>query len=53
MELGRSWLGKDMTVYKGDNQDPAFIEKIQKHIAEGPDWARRLMNDDGFFKVLD
>jgi phenolic acid decarboxylase len=47
-----AWLGEDMTVYRGDNQDPAFIEKIQKLISEGPDYPRRLMDDDGFFKAL-
>lgn len=48
-----AWLVEDMSIYKGDNQDPAFIERIQKHIAEGSDWPRRVINDDGFFRVLD
>jgi hypothetical protein len=41
-----------MSVYRGDNQDPVFIERIRKLIADGPDWPRRIMNDDGFFKVI-
>jgi hypothetical protein len=43
---------EDMTVYRGDNQDPAFLAKIRKLSSERPDWPRRLMNDDGFFRVL-
>jgi len=30
-----AWLAEDMTVYRGDNQDPAFIEKIKKLIRSG------------------
>jgi len=33
-----AWLAEDMTVYRGDNQDSAFIEKIKKLISRGPDW---------------
>jgi len=47
-----AWLGEDMTVYRGDNQDPVFIEKIRELISHGPDWPRRIMNDDGFFRVI-
>jgi phenolic acid decarboxylase len=47
-----AWLAKAMTVYRGDNQDPAFIKKIQNLTSEGPDYPRHLMDDDGFFKVL-
>src|ERR1700739_1712749 len=25
-----AWLAEDMTVYRGDNQDPAFVEKIRE-----------------------
>jgi phenolic acid decarboxylase len=47
-----AWLAEDMTVYRGDNQDPAFIEKIRELISRGPDWPRHIMNDDGYFKVI-
>jgi phenolic acid decarboxylase len=47
-----AWLAKDMTVYRGDNQDPAFIEKIRNRISQGPDWPRHILNDDGYFRVL-
>jgi hypothetical protein len=45
-----AWLAEDMTVYRGDNQDPAFIEKIKELISQGPDWPRHILNDDGYFK---
>jgi len=41
-----------MTVYRGDNQDPAFIEKIKKLISQQQDWPRHILNDDGYFKVI-
>jgi phenolic acid decarboxylase len=47
-----AWLGKDMSVYAGSNQDPAFLEKIQELITTNQDYPRRLMDDDGFFTVL-
>jgi phenolic acid decarboxylase len=47
-----AWLAKDMTVYRGDNQDPKFLEKIRKLSSEGPDWPRHVLNDEGFFRVL-
>jgi hypothetical protein len=47
-----AWLAKDMTVYRGDNQDPAFIEKIRKFISQQEDWPRHILNDDGYFKVI-
>jgi phenolic acid decarboxylase len=47
-----AWLAEDMTVYRGDNQDPAFIEKISELISRGPDWPRHIMDDDGYFKVI-
>src|SRR6478672_9049943 len=46
-----AWLAKDMTVYRGDNQDPAFIEKIRKLISQQQDWPRHILNDDGYFIV--
>jgi phenolic acid decarboxylase len=46
-----AWLAADMTVYIGDNQDPAFIEKIKKLGSEQQDWPRRILNDDGYFTV--
>ena len=47
-----AWLAEDMTVYRGDNQDPAFIEKIRKLISQQEDWPRHILNDDGYFKVI-
>jgi phenolic acid decarboxylase len=47
-----AWLAEDMTVYRGDNQDPAFIEKIRTLRSEGQDWPRRILNDDGYFVLL-
>jgi phenolic acid decarboxylase len=48
-----AWLAKDMTIYRGDNQDPAFVEKIRKLGSENQDWPRHILNDDGYFKVLE
>jgi hypothetical protein len=47
-----AWLAEDMTVYRGDNQDPPFIEKIRKLISQRQDWPRHILNDDGYFKVI-
>ena len=47
-----AWLAEDMTIYRGDNQDPAFIEKIRKFISQRQDWPRHILNDDGYFKVI-
>jgi phenolic acid decarboxylase len=47
-----AWLGKDMSVYRGDNQDPEFIEKIRKLGTEQQDWPRKILDDEGYFKVL-
>jgi phenolic acid decarboxylase len=47
-----AWLAEDMTVYRGDNQDPAFVEKIRKFISQRQDWHRPILNDDGYFKVI-
>src|SRR6266446_10953234 len=47
-----AWLAEDMTVYRGDNQDPAFLAKIIKLSSERPDWPRHLINDDGFFRIM-
>ncbi len=41
-----------MTVYRGDNQDPAFIEKIRKLSSQQQDWPRHILNDDGYFRML-
>jgi hypothetical protein len=46
------WLAEDMTVYRGDNQDPAFVEKIRTLRFQGQDWPRRILNDDGYFVLL-
>jgi hypothetical protein len=47
-----AWVAEDMTVYRGDNQDPAFVEKIRKFISQRQDWHRPILNDDGYFKVI-
>jgi phenolic acid decarboxylase len=47
-----AWLAKDMTVYRGDNQDPVFIEKIRKLTSTEQDWPRHILNDEGYFKVI-
>ncbi len=47
-----SWLAEDMTIYKGDNQDPAFIAKIRQQIATRPDFPRHIIDDQGFFEIL-
>jgi phenolic acid decarboxylase len=47
-----AWLAEDMTVYRGDNQDPAFIEKIRMIISQRQDFPRHILNDDGYFKVI-
>jgi phenolic acid decarboxylase len=48
-----AWLAEDMSIYKGDNQDPAFIEKIRKLSLQRPDWPRRILDDDGYFEVIE
>ena len=47
-----AWLAEDMTVYRGDNQDPAFIAKIRKLSSQQQDWPRHILNDDGYFTVI-
>ena len=47
-----AWLAEDMTVYRGDNQDAAFIEKIRKLISQRQDWPRHVGDDDGYFEVI-
>jgi hypothetical protein len=47
-----AWLAEDMTLYRGDNQDPAFIEKIRRLSSQHPDWPRRILDDDGYFNVI-
>jgi phenolic acid decarboxylase len=47
-----AWLAEDMTVYRGDNQDPAFIEKIKKLISQRQDYPRHILNDEGYFRVI-
>jgi hypothetical protein len=42
----------DMTFYRGDNQDPAFIAKIRKLSSQQQDWPRHILNDDGYFRVI-
>jgi phenolic acid decarboxylase len=47
-----AWLAEDMTAYRGDNQDPAFIEKIRALRSQRQDWPRRILSDEGYFVVL-
>jgi phenolic acid decarboxylase len=47
-----AWLAEDFTAYRGDNQDPAFIEKIRALVSQRQDWPRRIMDDEGYFEVL-
>ncbi|GAA5017117.1 phenolic acid decarboxylase [Actinopolymorpha pittospori] len=47
-----AWLARDFSVYRGDNQDPAFLERIHRLAAEGPDRPRHIFSDDGYFEVL-
>jgi len=47
-----AWLATDMTVYRGDNQDPAFVEHISKLRSLRQDWPRHILSDDGYFVVL-
>ena len=47
-----AWLAEDMTVLQGDNQDPAFIEKIRVLTSQGQDWPRHILDDDGYFEVI-
>lgn len=35
-----AWLAEDFTFYRGDNQDPAFIEKMGKLASQRPRSAR-------------
>jgi phenolic acid decarboxylase len=47
-----AWLAEDMTLYRGDNQDPAFVEQISTLRSQRQDWPRRILADDGYFEVL-
>ena len=48
-----AWLAEDIgTVYRGDNQDPAFVENIKKLRSQRQDWPRRILSDEGYFVVL-
>jgi hypothetical protein len=47
-----AWLAEDMTVYRGDNQDPAFIEKIRKLSSQRQDWPRHILNDEGYSPLV-
>jgi len=47
-----AWLAEDMTVYRGDNQDPAFIEKIRKLSSQRQAWPRQILNDEGYFSAM-
>ncbi|HEX4360976.1 MAG TPA: phenolic acid decarboxylase [Pseudonocardia sp.] len=43
---------QDMAELRGDNQDPAFLERVGNLAAAGPDAPRRIISDDGYFEVL-
>ena len=47
-----AWLAEDMTVYRGDNQDPAFVRNIRSLSSQHQDWPRRILSDEGYFVVL-
>ena len=47
-----AWLAEDITVYRGDNQDQAFLETMKTLRSQGQDWPRRILTDDGYFVVL-
>jgi phenolic acid decarboxylase len=47
-----AWLGEDMTVYRGDNRDPAFLETMKTLRDQRSDWPRRILSDEGYFVVL-
>ena len=47
-----AWLAEDMTLYRGDNQDPAFLENIRTLRSQRQDWPRRILSDDGYYLVL-
>jgi phenolic acid decarboxylase len=47
-----AWLAEDMTVYKGNNQDPDFLARIRKLASERSDPPRHIIDDDGYFRVL-
>jgi phenolic acid decarboxylase len=47
-----AWLGEDMTVYRGDNQDPAFLETMRTLRSQRQDWPRRILSDEGYFVAL-
>lgn len=47
-----AWLAEDMTVYRGDNQDPVFLAKIRKLSSERPASPQHPINDDGFFRIM-
>jgi hypothetical protein len=38
--------------YVGNNQEPAFIEKIRKQISTRCDWPRHIIDDQGFFEEV-
>ena len=48
------WLGdQDMEISAGDNQDPIFRKKMADLAAQGPDMPRKMMNDHGYFTILE
>jgi phenolic acid decarboxylase len=47
-----AWLAEDMTVYRGDNQDPAFLETMRTLRSQRQDWPRRILSDEGYFVAL-
>jgi phenolic acid decarboxylase len=47
------WASDDIASIAGDNQDPAFLERVRKAAQKGPDGPRMILADDGYFEVLD
>jgi hypothetical protein len=47
-----AWLAEDMTVYPGDNHDPAFAEKIRQLRSQRQDWPRHILSGEGYYVVL-
>ncbi|MFC4945101.1 phenolic acid decarboxylase [Pseudonocardia sp. GCM10023141] len=47
-----AWATADIRVLVGDNQDPAYLERVRGLAAVGPDAPRTILDDDGYFELL-
>jgi len=47
-----AWAARDIKVLAGDNQDPAYLERVSQLGAAGPDGPRLILADDGYFELL-